>query len=336
MPSVIVLSSNPARACARGTLLEAMGMLVLLLVLAGESRADILYVANNGNNTISKIRSDGTGSLFASGFGISQSGGAMGGLAFDTAGNLYATDEHDPTPTIDRLDRNGASTVFANTYLNAPHGAAFDLAGNLYVANGFGGYLVKFAPDGTGSVFGSGLSSGDGLALDGAGNFYVANFGNNTILKFTSNGNASVFASTGLKNPAGLAFDAAGNLYVSNYGNSTIERFTSSGVGSVFASVGLNGPIGLAFDSTGTLFVANANNSRIEKISATGTDLGAFATSAQGVSGPEFLAFTTDAGTPLPLPSQAISIPEPSVLAMLGVAALPLLARRRTGAGRIA
>ena len=54
-------------------------------LVAGESRAEFLYVANEDSNTIGKFTSSAVGSVFAN-TGLNQ----PFGLAFDSAGNLYA------------------------------------------------------------------------------------------------------------------------------------------------------------------------------------------------------------------------------------------------------
>ena len=168
-----------------------------------------------------------------------------------------------------------------------PTGLVFDDAGNLYVSSDIApGYsILKFAPDGTGSIFAdSGLGGPHGLVFDTAGNLYVANAGNNTIVKFTSDGVGTVFAdgADGLAKPFDLAFDTAGNLYVSNgYGGPTrsgsVLKFTPDGIGSVFADRGFQRAYGLAFDSAGNLYVSNVDSNTIEKFAPDGTDLGVFA-----------------------------------------------------------
>jgi sugar lactone lactonase YvrE len=121
------------------------------------------------------------------------------GLAFDQAGNLFATNGI-PTDTLTKFTPGGVSSIFAT---------------------------------------GGGLSNPIGLAFDKSGNLFVASANNNTIYRFTPGGVESVFASGGILNdPATLAFDSAGNLFVGNEvpGASSIDKFTPGGVGSLFAT----------------------------------------------------------------------------------------------------
>jgi uncharacterized repeat protein (TIGR03803 family) len=248
-----------------------------------------LFVANYYGNTIEVFTPSGGGSVFAS-------AGVIGpvGLAFDGAGNLFVANYgvNDGT-TIAKLTPGGVASVFA-TGLSLPVGLAFDGTGDLYVSNIGNNTIMKFTPDGVGSLFaGTGLNNPYGLAFDSAGQLYVANFGDSTILKFTPGGVGSVFASAGLSAPQGLAFDSAGNLFATNHGNNTITKFTPGGVSSLFAS-GLDNPYGLAFDSAGDLYVANLYSTRIMKYTADGTP-SLFATAS---SGSTFLAFAPSGSTP--------------------------------------
>jgi len=92
------------------------------------------------------------------------------GLAFDSAGNLYAANAGDMT--IEKFTPGGVGSLFANTGLEAPHGLAFDSLGNLYVANNGNNTIEKFTSGGAGSVFANtGLSEPNFLAFtDDAGN----------------------------------------------------------------------------------------------------------------------------------------------------------------------
>jgi DNA-binding beta-propeller fold protein YncE len=114
------------------------------------------------DNTIVKFTPGGVGSVFASD-GLNE----PTGLAFDSAGNLYAANVGDDT--IEKFTPDGVGSVFANSGVAFPEALAFDSAGNLYVANL--ATIAKFTPAGVGSVFASsGLSQPMGLAFtDDAG-----------------------------------------------------------------------------------------------------------------------------------------------------------------------
>jgi hypothetical protein len=180
-----------------------------------------------------------------------------------------------------------------------PTGLVFDDTGNLYVSSDSGpGYsILKFAPDGTVSIFAnSSLNGPHGLVFDAAGNLYVANALNNTVVKFTPDGAGTVFAdrADGLAQPFDLAFDATGNLYVSNgrggpAGTGSVLKFSPDGAGSVFADSGFHRAVGLAFDVAGNLYVSNMDGDTIEKFAPDGTDLGVFAST--GLNEPFGLLF---------------------------------------------
>ena len=72
------------------------------------------------------------------------------GLAFDSAGNLYAANRGNNT--IEKFTPGGTASVFARTGLSAPYGLAFDSAGNLYAANEGNSTIKKFTPGGVGSI----------------------------------------------------------------------------------------------------------------------------------------------------------------------------------------
>ena len=208
------------------------------------------------------------------------------GLVFDHSGNLYVSSDNPFAYSILKFAPDRTVSTFGNSSLNGPHGLAFDSAENLYVANALNNTVVKFTPDGSGTVFADrtdGIAQPFDLAFDAAGNLYVSNgrggpAGTGSVLKFTPDGVGSVFADSGFHRAVGLAFDVSGNLYVSNMDNNTIEKFAPDGTDlGVFASTGLSEPFGLIFDDAGNLYAANRGNNTIEKFSSTGADLGGFA-----------------------------------------------------------
>ncbi len=142
------------------------------------------------------------------------------GLAFDSAGNLFAADA--TGQTIYKFAPDGTRSIFVGpeAFTNpetAPIGLAFDRFGNLFVTT------VKFP------------------------------YNNDRILKFTPDGVKRTFVS-GLPNPRGLIFDRAGKLFVTNIPSSLggdILRFTGRGVPTVFAS-----EIGVPEENSGPEYLA--------------------------------------------------------------------------------
>jgi hypothetical protein len=133
------------------------------------------------------------------------------GLAFDSAGKLFAADEVDQT--IYKFTPDGTRSVFVIPSINpdqGPCGLAFDRFGNLFVSietgftDGPNDGVLKFTPNGMQSTFATGLTNYPrGLAFDRAGNLFVAEVGENPdpnvpapgdILKFTPDGVGTVFA----------------------------------------------------------------------------------------------------------------------------------------------
>src|SRR5207248_760238 len=86
-----------------------------------------LYVSNYNGDTIEKYSSTGIDLGMFANTGLNN----PTGLAFDSAGNLYAANRD--TNRIEKFSPTGS--VFANTGLNQPYGLAFDSTGNLYAAN---------------------------------------------------------------------------------------------------------------------------------------------------------------------------------------------------------
>lgn len=132
------------------------------------------------------------------------------GLAFDSAGNLFAADA--VGQTIYKFAPDGTQSIFVGPEafgeLGGPIGLAFDQFDNLFVSvfNGvdFAGVL-KFTPSGVKTTFATGLDNPRGLAFDSAGNLFVAEIpfpGSGDILKFTPDGTRTVFAS-GIGDPRG-------------------------------------------------------------------------------------------------------------------------------------
>jgi DNA-binding beta-propeller fold protein YncE len=145
------------------------------------------------------------------------------GLAFDSAGNLYAAngDYHDLgelAQTIYKFAPNGTRTVFVGPSAFAPGenpvGLAFDSSGNLFVSietftvSGADS-VVYFTPIGVKNTFATGLTNPRGLAFDSSGNLFVAEDNpapDGDILKYPPGGGSPTVFATGLNLPQFLTF----------------------------------------------------------------------------------------------------------------------------------
>jgi len=164
----------------------------------------INFIDPNLASTIYKFTPGGVESVFGSIEGQSF------GLAFDSAGNLFAAGNSN----IYKFTPDGTRSVFADSSQfppkNGPIDLAFDRFGNLFASTESGlvsdpsNVVMKFTPNGVGSTFVPSLSNYPrGLAFDRSGNLFVAEIGEppnpepalGDILKFTPDGTESVFAS---------------------------------------------------------------------------------------------------------------------------------------------
>jgi hypothetical protein len=153
------------------------------------------------------------------------------GIAFDQAGNLYASDDSDGQPGTGKIyklppDRTILS-LFA-TGLSSPGGLAVDAAGNLYEADIGSGTVNKFTSEGVRTTFFSGCISGSTIVFDSQGNLFVPTCAVFTdppgceecahyigIYKIDPQGAWTVpYFLPGYCSAAGIGFDSGGNLWV--------------------------------------------------------------------------------------------------------------------------
>jgi sugar lactone lactonase YvrE len=208
--------------------------------------------------------------------------GSVGGLAFDSSGNLWVADNGNSrvlkyTPPFS----NGMAATLAigqaslsvstgcnqagapaATTLCLPNFIVFDSAGNLWVGDGGNSRALKYSPPFANGMTATvaigqpglisnsclssatGMCSAVGVVFDHAGNLWVGDDANCRVLKFTPPFSTNMAASLELGQPAG-----AGQLTES----CTVATTTQSA---------LFDADGLAFESNGSLFVADAGNNR--------------------------------------------------------------------------
>jgi sugar lactone lactonase YvrE len=201
------------------------------------------------------------------------------GLAFDSYGNLYCSNQRDRT--ISKITPHGNISLFASLS-NIPTGLAFDASGNLYCATEIQARRRPTVPprieivkiiNGEVNAFVSiddSIPSVNCLAFDNSGNLYCSVRNGNTIYKIIPNGEVTHFVTSDLLfGPCGLAFDSFGILYCCNEGDRTISKITSNGSVSLFITLS-NSPFGLACDSFDNLYCSNLINNSISKITSDG------------------------------------------------------------------
>jgi sugar lactone lactonase YvrE len=251
-----------------------------------------LYVADTDNDRIREVSNAVITTVAGGGEAVGDGGPASsaeltypGGVALDSAGDLFIAD------TNDNRIRKVSNAVITTVAGNGAYGYSGD----------------------NGPATSAQLSSPSGVAVDSAGNLYVSDTDNNRIRK-VSNGAITTVAGNGtpgysgdsgpatsaqLNYPNGVAVDAAGNLYIADTDNDRIRKAsngvigTAAGGGGVVGDNGpatsaqLNYPNGVAVDAAGDVYIVDSGNERIRKVSN-----GAIATVAgNGTSG-----FSGDSG----------------------------------------
>jgi sugar lactone lactonase YvrE len=232
-----------------------------------------------------------------------------GGLAFDSAGNLYVAECDWTHAAVHRIDAHGMMTTYAGTGLPGFDGDASvpANAARLYCAAD-----VKLGPDGA---------------------LYIDDHLNNRIRRVDATGTMATYAGSGkagfnlgsfsgdgglatsatLQEPWAIAFDGAGNLFIADRDNNRIRKVDRQGIITTIAGNGeagyggdgvlgtktsVNLPLGIAVDSQGNIFFASTADERIRKIDhetgivtlVAGTGVG----QSSGDGGPAIMASVAD------------------------------------------
>ena len=228
-----------------------------------KSRTGALWVANNATGVIpeyaaAQLDTSGTPMPAES---LSTHAGGVGGLAFDSKGNLWESDFTENTATLYMYSSAalaGDSTTQSDSIVSSPIvtplSLAFDPQGDLWVADDQAA-LYEFTPaqlvaggnqTPTLQITGGELGCPDAITFDATGDLWVADNCNNHILEYTTSqlttsGPTCTPApaqctpnpadtigsnSNSINTPQGLAFDSHGNLWIANGSGSTIVEFT--------------------------------------------------------------------------------------------------------------
>jgi sugar lactone lactonase YvrE len=236
----------------------------------------VLYVADQGTQSVRKITRDGVVSTFASADAKATAVATgipfndLSGITVDISGNVYTLERYN---TIRKITPGGVvTTILSNA--TGTYGAidgnretarfkelkriAVDKAGNVLVSDPYNFSVRRISPQGDvttiagtlpvfASVDGVGqsarFSSPTGLAIDGTGTLYVADTGNNTIRKVSVNSNVTTLAGT------------------------SGPPSSQDGIGS---AASLYSPTGLALDSTGNTYFTEGLARAVRKVSSSG------------------------------------------------------------------
>ena len=232
-----------------------------------------LFIADNGNERIRKVATNGVIMTVAGNgqLGYSGDGGAAtnaslslasnsgwnasvmpSGLAVDSSGNLFIADYHNNR--IRKIGTNGVITTVAgngssgysgdggaatNAGLVLPSGVAVDGSGNLFIADGYA-QIRKVGTNGVITSLVPYLPFHTSVAVDGSGNLFIDDGQENRVLKVDTSGTATSVAGNG--------------------------SFGYSGDGGAATKASLLSPASVAVDGSGTLFIADQYESVIREV----------------------------------------------------------------------
>ena len=236
-----------------------------------------LYIAELGNNRISKVTSGGVISTVAA---VSDIGVQPAAVAVATDGTLYVAG--DGSHRVWKIATDGTVTAFAGTgtagfsgddgqaasaKLNRPHDLALASDGTLYIADRDNQRVRKVASDGTITTF-----AGTGTLCD--------------MSTTPDCGDGGQATAADLNSPTALALASDGTLYIADGASghriravatdgtiSTVAgdgTFGSGGDGGQATEAQLGGPYGLALAADGALYIAEISNHQIRKVASDG------------------------------------------------------------------
>jgi serine/threonine-protein kinase len=192
-----------------------------------------------------------------------------GGLALDSEGSVYATNQGMYGRVVKLAPGSAEPTVLLFKGLYEPHGVAVDSAGAVYVTDE-NNRVVKLPPGSNNQIELpiTGLGYPEGVDVDSGGNVYVADRGNNRVVKLVVGANTqSDLPFSGLNHPDGVAVDSAGNVYVTDSDNNRVVKLAAgSDSQTELPFTGLSVPWGIAVDSAGAVYVTEYEVQKVVKL----------------------------------------------------------------------
>ena len=260
-----------------------------------------IYVANTGNNTVSKISPNGiiveyannllspvdvdidaTGTLYVLNKNNSFVAITPGGVKTEVTTSLLSQQAIEVLDDgrvliivatgMFEVDLNGVVTQRVyESGISRPNGIAIDSLDRIYIANTNGNNILRFANNQL-SIFAEGINSPYGITVDNQDSLYVTSFSDNALIKITQDGVSSILTNQ-LAGPYDVKISSNGVPTVSNYTSSQIVEVAADGTISVVVDATVQGPQAADYDGNGNLFIANAGRINIVKVQPSGESI---------------------------------------------------------------
>ena len=237
-----------------------------------------LWVANSGNNTVSRVRAS-DGKLLQTWTGADGANGVLVAM-----GKVFITGSITPLGRLYQIDPTqpaGAVTTLSAAIADSPQALAFD-GQRIWVANAAGSVSIITLNPFTINNVTTGFISPIGILYDGA-NIWITDSGDDSLKKLNASGAILQSVSVGTE-PRFPAFDGT-NIWVPNVTAHSISvvRATGGQAGTVIATLsgnGLNFPFTMAFDGE-RILATNAGGDSVSLWKASDiTPIGSFSTGA--------------------------------------------------------
>lgn len=180
------------------------------------------------------------------------------------------------------------STFFSNPDSIIDDAMVFDSQGNLYGSNFVGDAVYKITPDGSYSIFASGLANPNGLAFDSEDNLFIVEYSGQKIHKYALDGTLlqSFDITDGFPSNIIKSHNSDAMIFT-NVSDQSINKLEPDGtITKLFTGAPLNIPVGLTYDNQGRLYIGNYIGREIYRLKNNGTV--------------KYLATIPDSGTDFP------------------------------------